>query len=209
MAQIHLPTWFNIIIADSYLHFTHTKFSVRNLPCACMSIEMCVCVFILRLWHQRKPSLENYSIRITSHISQYKCGLCTLAYMYICIWAWAQHITVSQRITFGMLNTHYSARWMTTSGEWFVCRTDAHTHIFTKCGTIILSNLLSRQILQIFVFSVVYNVSLCVCVGVFRTITNASSHICHKNPHTRTCTHTHILCMLQQQFDAMYTFIYT
>ena len=26
MAQIHLPTWFNIIIADSYLHFTHTKF---------------------------------------------------------------------------------------------------------------------------------------------------------------------------------------
>lgn len=29
-------TWFNIIIADSYLHFTHIKFSVWNLPCAWM-----------------------------------------------------------------------------------------------------------------------------------------------------------------------------
>lgn len=100
---------------------------------------------------------------------------------------------------------------MTTPRKWFVWRTTeesvrASAHRtrspITKCGTIILSNLLSRQILQIFVFGVYMNVCISythihVCVwmedwGAFCTITIASSHICHKNTHTLKYRH----CML-------------
>lgn len=31
--QNHLPFWFNIIIVDSYLHFTHTKFLFTSIWC--------------------------------------------------------------------------------------------------------------------------------------------------------------------------------
>lgn len=81
-------------------------------------------------------------------------------------------------------------------------RAHTHTHIFTKCGAIILSNLLSRQILQIFVFGVVYNVcisytyicGMCaiVCVGgwwcLLYNYQRIVTHLSQK--YTRTYAHT-------------------
>lgn len=130
--------------------------------------------------------------------------------MYAHIWAWAKNNFWDA----WMLNTHYSIR-LNVYFKKMVClaRKQKHTHTHTyatKCGTIILSNLLSRQILQIFAFSV-YKCLHIVHMRVYLCARGVSFVQLPTHRHTfvtkiYTHTHTFHVWFHSKRFDAIYIY---